>query len=135
MFIKRTGLLLLLLAYLVMLGHAMIPHHHHSGEDDLAHHHQEAHHHNHSEVPAGDLGLFFTHLVHADIISTNTPAFRFVPTITDTPLLLAVYLNVEFHFANDLEAAKLFEPPPEPFLLASFVISRYGFRAPPFAVA
>ena len=135
MIVKRTGFLLLLIAYLVMLGHAFIPHHHHSGEDDLAHHHQEAHHHNHAKIPDGDLGLFFTHLVHADIISTRTPSFRFVQTVIDSPLLLAVFLNVEFHFADDLEVAKHFEPPPEPFLYSSFIISRFGFRAPPFQVA
>lgn len=132
MIIKRTGLLLLLLAYLVMLGHAFIPHHHHTGSDDLDHHHMELHNHHHDEVPSGDLSNFFTHLIHADLVFTQTTNFRINHSSNDSFQILVInFVNSIYLFENS-GSTILYTPPPEPYIPNSPFLCLSGLRAPPF---
>lgn len=143
---KTVSICMLLIANMIILTHAVIPHHHHDKvavaivrfcENNITHehlfHNNEAHHHESSE------DCFMTEAVSCAIVKNSNNEIKLLCNILQInlkPLLLCNYLAVK----NTLNTEALLylrhpfrQKPHLTNTYFAFIASQFGFRAPPFA--
>lgn len=121
-------LLVLCSAYIVLLGHSIIPHHHHDSEADLAAHHTTEHQHDHDQTSLPNL---LGHFLHSEAIFTSTVTYQLHPSLVklfpvvvfDLSKMLTISELQNFPYTIDL--------PPEFNITCLDYRKSYGLRGPP----
>ena len=120
---KQTATFFLAVAYILFLGHNIVPHHHHESGHELTEHHND--HHLHAEK---DLSHLLSHFVHATDGFTVTVQHHAINAASPIIAILAD------SFALDRIIIRHFEIsfPPEPLVYISPHEFSFGNKAPPF---
>lgn len=131
---KRNFITILLLcAYIIVLGHSIIPHHHHENESELISHHNDNHHHDDAEEGFVDLNHLFSHFVHAADGFTSTHVDNTNNTISKQHVLILAILPSKFSFV-DFTIQPVRNKSSLKYQISAHSLS-CGLRAPPVFIA
>ncbi len=131
---KQISLVFLLVAYVILLGHSIIPHHHHETNSEVVAHH-ETHHLYDVEHSADDLGHLLSHFVHpVDVFTTDRQHYTSDFSFLNFTTFLAIIPNAISYTVNELIAIQ-YKPPISDFILDSSFPIIQGLRGPPFFIS
>jgi hypothetical protein len=127
---KSLSIFCLLLAYIILLGHNIIPHHHHETHSDVIVHH-DTHHMHDIDQDEQDLGHLFSHFVHPEYAFT-TFVHQNTPGLSDLDLftLIACIPDV-LNFSFSASSSIPFRPPIGDNIFNSPLQNAHSLRGPP----
>jgi len=124
----------MIIAYVIMLGHSVIPHHHHESNHELAEHHQTEHHHD-DEADSEGLNHLFSHFLHAADGFTFITVHNFNNTFSKQLLSVFAVLPANYLIAKFIILPLIYKPPAELLVSSSPHFLSSGLRAPPALIA
>ena len=127
---KHLGLFFLLLAYVILLGHSIIPHHHHESHSEALTHHDIEHVHDDGHGST-DIGHLLSHLMHADEDFTRVIHKVGSQVFNRSTVIIATIVTDAFCFSLFPDTTFQLKPPDTEVNLSSIYQETSALRGPP----